>query len=267
MDSTVEKKTLLRRMIKASIFSFLLIYALYLGYRIDLPYIKFIPSTVAIILITILFYKKIWLELLGLRATLKQAACALALSSLFCAISYPVIIWSLSVKGYSLIYQDIFGYLLVPFQTLNEEVIFRALFLGLLLKLGLSKTKTIVLPALVFSVFHWIFYNSLMLPENQGIVQIEALVTLFMFGIAANSLFLKYRNIYFPWALHCGWNIHRFGSKIVPDGELNPANRVKEYMTFNLLEGSLPITILSILLAAACFILYAKGNRVFAKVA
>jgi hypothetical protein len=112
--------------------------------------VKFIPSAVLILLTTFVFYKKDWLDLLGLRSTFPQLVKALTMMVLFCAISSLVITWSLSTKGYSLIYEDIFSYLLVPFQTLNEEMIFRALLLGLLLKLGLSRNKIIFFPALIF---------------------------------------------------------------------------------------------------------------------
>lgn len=209
---------------------------------------------------TFVFYRNGWLDLLGLRSTSRQLIQAFILMLLFCLISFPVITWSLSTKGYALVWADIFDYIIVPFQTLNEEMIFRALLLGMLLKLGLSKNNTVILPAFIFSVFHWVFYSYIMLPENRGIVSLEALITLFMFGVAANSLFLRYRNIYFPWALHCGWNIHRFGSKIALMRETGPNNRVKEYMTFNLLEGGLPIIILSIFLAPICFAIYAKDS-------
>jgi membrane protease YdiL (CAAX protease family) len=138
-------------------------------------------------------------------------------------------------------------------------MIFRSLLLSLLLKLGLSKNKTIILPALIFSLFHLVFYSYIMLPENRGSINLQTLITLFMFGVAANSLFLKFRNIYFPWALHCGWNMHRFGSKIVSIGEIDFRKGIQEYMTFNLLEGGTPIMILSIFLAATCLASSAKN--------
>lgn len=250
-----------KALVKAITFSMLVIYALYLGYKLDLPYIKFIPSTISIVFITFVFYKKKWLDLLGLRSSFRQLAQAFVLMLLFCAISFLVISWSLSANGHALIFAEIFDYFVVPFQTLNEEMIFRSLLLSILLKLGLSKNKTVILPALIFSLFHWVFYSYIMLPENRGPINLEALITLFMFGVAANSLFLKFRNIYFSWALHCGWNMHRFGSKIAPIGESDFRKGVHEYMTFNLLEGSTLIMILSIFLAAACLAKEINGTE------
>ncbi len=62
METTIWSK------IKGFIFFSLVIYSLYLGYKIDLPYIKFIPSTLSIVLIAALFFRKKWADVLGINA-------------------------------------------------------------------------------------------------------------------------------------------------------------------------------------------------------
>lgn len=64
-----------------------------------------------------------------------------------------------------------------------------------------------------------------------------------MFGITTNILFLSTSSIILPWALHCGWNLNRFGSGIIVISE--PTKRILEYQTFNLLEGSTGVLLLS----------------------
>ena len=140
---------------------------------------------------------------------------------------------------------------------MNEELLFRILLLTALLQLGFNKWKCIFIPSLIFTTLHLIFYHFNMKLENRGNLDLNVLITLFLFGIATNALFLSTRNIVIPWALHCSWNLNRFGSKITL---LNGDDHLKlhEYMTFNIREGSESIMVLSFLVAATSLFYFVK---------
>jgi len=96
------------------------------------------------------------------------------------------------------------------FQALNEEILFRALLLGLvvaavrpasllsllLISLGL---------ALIFPAAHFLMYRFTN-PMHLAL-SLPALATLFCAGLAMNNLYLAFRHIGFSWALHAGWNV------------------------------------------------------------
>jgi len=96
------------------------------------------------------------------------------------------------------------------FQALNEEILFRALLIGLvvaavrpasllsllLISLGL---------ALVFPAAHFLMYRFTN-PMHLAL-SLPALATLFCAGLAMNNLYLAFRHIGFSWALHAGWNV------------------------------------------------------------
>jgi len=95
------------------------------------------------------------------------------------------------------------------FQALNEEILFRALLIGLVIQLarpaGLISLILISFGlALVFPAAHFLLYrysNPMHLALSVG-----ALATLFCAGVAMNNLYLAFRHIGFSWALHAGWN-------------------------------------------------------------
>jgi hypothetical protein len=103
--------------------------------------------------------------------------------------------------------EDQMGFL---FQALNEEILFRALLIGLVIQLarpaGLMALITISLAlAFVFPAAHFLLYrysNSMHLALSLG-----ALASLFCAGLAMNNLYLAFRHIGFSWALHAGWNV------------------------------------------------------------
>jgi hypothetical protein len=96
------------------------------------------------------------------------------------------------------------------FQALNEEILFRALLIGLivaavrppsllawiLISLGLA----LAFPAAHFLLYRYSNPMHLALP-------LPALATLFCAGLAMNNLYLAFRHIGFSWGLHAGWNV------------------------------------------------------------
>lgn len=233
-------------MLKNSTFIILIFLSLVLGYCLD-NWWKFIPSTLLICLLTILFFTKNWTSKLGISNPKRWIFPNLISCGVLFFISKALIVINLKKQGYTLISEHYLDYVIVPFQTLNEEFVFRSLLLTAMRQLGVKQTKMIVVPALIFTIFHWIFYAYNLSPENQGFLRFTSLLTLFFFGFTANTFFIATGNIGFPWALHCAWNLNRFGSKIRPlDSSTKP---LLEYQTFNLLEGSYSVMALSAILA------------------
>jgi hypothetical protein len=96
------------------------------------------------------------------------------------------------------------------FQALNEEILFRALLIGLVV-MAVRPTTLISFVlislglALVFPVGHFLMYRFTN-PMHLAL-SLPALATLFCAGLAMNNLYLAFRHIGFSWALHAGWNV------------------------------------------------------------
>ncbi len=235
----------IKQVFKPLVFIFGILFSLGMGYgSFGGVWWRFIPSTIFIVALTRLFYPKQWREYLGARGTVKSVSIALLTCMVLTLLFYAVIVFSLP-EPYQLTLGGAVGYAVVPFQSLNEELVFRALFLSALLSTKMSRWKIIVLPALLFSSFHWLFYAYNVVAENRGLLDYSALWSLFFFGMTMNILFIATRSILFPWAIHCAWNFNQFGSHIV--AAPTPESRVSEYLSFNLLEGSTEVLILSFL--------------------
>jgi hypothetical protein len=103
--------------------------------------------------------------------------------------------------------QDQAGFL---FQALNEEILFRALLIGLVVAAVrpasmLSLLLISLVLALVFPAAHFFMYR-VTNPMHLAL-SLPALATLFCAGLAWNNLYLAFRHIGFSWALHAGWNV------------------------------------------------------------
>lgn len=96
------------------------------------------------------------------------------------------------------------------FQALNEEILFRALLIGLIIQSVRPATLLawiLISPglALVFPAAHFLLYRYSN-PMHLAL-SLPALATLFCAGVAWNNLYLAFRHIGFSWALHAGWNV------------------------------------------------------------
>lgn len=91
------------------------------------------------------------------------------------------------------------------FQALNEEIVFRALLLGLLAQFVRPALMLSVAAAFVFAVAHFVLYRY----SNPLHVALSpaALASLFLAGVGMNNLYLAFRHVGFSWALHAGWNV------------------------------------------------------------
>ncbi|MFT4553738.1 MAG: membrane protease YdiL (CAAX protease family) [Chlamydiales bacterium] len=248
----------IKQVFKPVVFIFCVLFSLGMGYgSFGGAWWRFIPSTILIIAFTRLFYPKQWREYLGLRDTVQSVSIALLICVTLTFLFHAVTAFSLP-ESYQHMLGDFADYAVVPFQSLNEEFIFRALFLSALLSIKLSRWKAILLPALLFSTFHYLFYAYNVVVESRGLLDYSALWSLFFFGMTMNVLFISTRSILLPWAVHCAWNFNQFGSHIMAVSA--PESRVPEYLSFNLLEGSSEVLILSFL--AFVIVSYAVKDKI-----
>jgi membrane protease YdiL (CAAX protease family) len=230
--------------LKTISYSLLVLASLYSGY-LSGSWWKFIPSTLLIVVITKMFFSRDWRKLLGLTGTGKLVCVGIGLCIGMSIVSFFTITYTLPPE-FELQKQEFLSYLVPPLQTLNEEMIFRGLLLSMLFRLGWKKWAIILIPALIFSFLHWVFYYHNLSPTNQGVVDFSALITLIFFAVAMNILFVRTGSIILPWAIHLGWNFTRFGSAVV--NLANPSERIPEFLTFNLIEGSNAVLLLSTIL-------------------
>ncbi len=114
------------------------------------------------------------------------------------------------------------------FQVLNDEMVGRALLIGIAIRV-LPRSHTVVfLIAGLFAVAHAVFY------ARTGVwIGTLAIVTLFAFGIVVNTLFLAFQHIWYGFALHFAWNVYRFSTAYGIDG-----TRLREANSFQYIEGN-----------------------------
>ena len=205
----------------------------------------FAPSTIAIIYLATRIAPWRALAVLGLKTQNKLRFCALATVLTF--VLRPVIVSLAAHKGLRF---DVsawnLGWRSRPlFQVLNEEMVLRALLLGVLLKK--CKTRWTRLSAssgvaLVFSLLHLALYWL-----KDGIILSDwTLLNLFLFGAWANAMWLATSHIGWGFAVHLAWNLTRFGGDFLAGGHVVP-----EAQTFNLIEGSATLTPILATLAVA----------------
>jgi hypothetical protein len=147
--------------------------------------------------------------------------------------------------------EDQFGFL---FQALNEEILFRALLIGLVLLLvrpaSLLSLLLISLGlALVFPAAHFLMYRFTN-PMHLAL-SLPALTSLFCAGLAMNNLYLAFRHIGFCWAVHAGWNV-----VWLPATFYDAASRAQlhEPQIFERVLGSAVVAASACILAALSFV-------------
>lgn len=136
-------------------------------------------------------------------------------------------------------------------QVLNDEMVVRAALLGFLLR-AFPHPKTAILSlSLVFSLSHRLAYGS------DGVeIGVVALLTLFAFGVIANTLFVRFQHIGYGVALHYAWNFWRFNYDYYLDGA-----RLPEGATFNFIEGNAWVAVGSTLIMLLVFGAYVRSAR------
>jgi membrane protease YdiL (CAAX protease family) len=134
-------------------------------------------------------------------------------------------------------------YLAVPFQTMNEEMVLRALLLTALVQIVNARLLVTATVASVFMVLHFVLYR---FGPPHATLSVQALATLFLAGLAFNELFLATGSIVVPLAIHLGWNLTRFGNEWIEQGSSEP---LPQGLDFNLIEGDWRVTGVAVALA------------------
>jgi len=165
----------------------------------------FIPATAAIMGAMRLLHGPQWTSYAGLKMPLTHVLLAVAAFGLVATgtkMLLPEIYQSTGLKVGSPRIEQQIGLL---FQSLNEEILFRALLIGLLLQSMRSRVLISVGLACTFSAVHFLLYR--ILNPLHVALSLTPLLTLFLVGAAMNNLYLTFRHIGFSWAFHAGWNI------------------------------------------------------------
>ncbi|MEQ9367018.1 MAG: CPBP family intramembrane glutamic endopeptidase [Leptospirales bacterium] len=212
-------------------------------YAFRIPW-RFAWASLLLILCAAACYRGGALRLLGLRVGPAQAGAALGLGL--------IVWWGATLTVADLAERRTIRF--VPFdsiellfgkpffQSFNEEMILRALLLGLFAAyrpalLHARGPRSWILPglaALIFSALHWFYYNWL---SDVGL-RPGTLLSLFLVAFALNSFYLRAGHIFFGVAIHAGWNLVRFGGRFYTgDPQTGGLEYLRYAHTFDLLEG------------------------------
>jgi len=137
----------------------------------------------------------------------------------------------------------VWKYLAVPFQTLNEEMVLRAMLLTALAHIVKVRLATSISVAACFVVLHLVLYRW---GPPHAALSIQSLTTLLLAGLAFNEFFLATSSIAIPYGIHLGWNLTRFGNDWIGQG---PPYSLQEGVDFNLIEGNCRVIALAAVLA------------------
>jgi membrane protease YdiL (CAAX protease family) len=222
----------------------------------------FILVTAAIVAALRLLLGRQWADIAGLKMSSAHALLAIVA---FVAIAIGSMMLLHHVYGMTGLradapaIEDQIGFL---FQALNEEILFRALIVGLLIQFVPSAPAISLGAAFLFAAAHFLLYR-FSNPMHLAL-SMAALATLFFAGVAMNNLYLAFRHIGFSWALHAGWNVIWLPATIY-DAATNA--RLHEPQIFDRVLGSSAVVAAASAAAALSFVLlthrhYQKASAV-----
>jgi hypothetical protein len=203
-------------------------------------------GTALILFFGYLLWKKDFLRVCGLKVSARDLLRTAGLAILIIAASFLLVRYigqknevALQFTGFRNYYHDVF-------YILNEEIVLGGITIFILInRLKIKPLLATVCLAGFFSLIHFVFYKWIFLESGQ--LTISTLVTLFMVAIVRNNLIIIYRHIGYSWALHFGWMVIMFGSRLY---YVESGDALTEPERFNLLLGSHEMLILSCILAA-----------------
>lgn len=197
---------------------------------------KFAFGFAGILICLYFLFRKRAVALSGLMVSRKQLFVASLIFAAFASFSHWLIHSASSRFGLTAVPYDQLDWRLSPiFQVLNEEIVTRALLLGFVAKFIPYRLIVSIFAAAIFTALHYLLYR-FNLHSSVSLFPLT-LLNLFLFGVLCNSLFLKWRHIWFCYAIHLGWNLSRFTRDFVK-GE----TPIPEGMTFNIFEGQIWLT-------------------------
>ncbi len=206
---------------------------------------KFAASSLMILLVWCWARRKHFAADLGIRwreVDLGAAGLSLLVTGFLASYLIP---WVLRPHGYirSPGGEPLWRFLAVPFQTLNEEMVLRALLLTVLARVMTVRLTASAATAFVFVALHFLLYWS---RPPHTVLAVPALATLFLIGLVLNESFLATRSIAIPFGIHLGWNFTRFGNDWV---QQDSGDYLEQGMGFNMIESNPLIVVMAIALA------------------
>jgi membrane protease YdiL (CAAX protease family) len=213
----------------------------------------FILATLAIMAALRLLLGRDWQSGAGLRISPVHALSAIAafvLIAVGSAMLLPHVYAVAGLRANAPALKDQIGFL---FQAFNEEILFRALMIGLLVQYVRSAPVVSLALALVFVAPHFLMYR--FTNPMHFALSMAALGTLFCAGVAMNNLYLAFRHIGFSWALHAGWNLVWLPAAIYDSAS---HQRLHEPQIFDRVLGSPTVVAAACAMAVLTFALLAR---------
>jgi hypothetical protein len=216
-------------------------------------------GTVLILLLCYLNWNKDYLRIAGLNLNIKivvKSIFATAIVTVCSLLLMKYIAEKLNVSIH--LFSKWIDYYHDIFYVLNEEIVIGALVLFYLTqKRKIKPIYASVGLALFFSAIHFVFYRWIF--ADKGIIQIPALITLFLIGFVRNNLIIVNGHIGYSWALHFGWIVIMFGC-------IHQHNDTQMIMSepdiFNNYLGSIEALVISFALAAISFLYWLKRTTI-----
>jgi membrane protease YdiL (CAAX protease family) len=218
-----------------------------------------LAGSLFIIIFSYLYWPKTWKNYLGININIITFLIFIALLAIVTLSTY-FIIKSISISNnipFLSKFNFDFDFLQTIGQTLNEELIFGGLIL-LSLKRKLKNRHTLfisILIAIVFSLFHLLFFGLNRLVSNRGILSVLTLFNLFLFRLITNLLIFYLDHIFYAWAIHLGWNIIFF--------QTTSLAKFNELTLFNTFIGTTQVLyfLIFLLLLSSIIILLIKKKK------
>lgn len=213
----------------------------------------FVLVTAAIVAFLRLLLGREWPTYAGLEISWVQALLVIAAFALIATASKMLLHHAYEAAGLRANaprVEDQIGFL---FQALNEEILFRALMIGLLIQFVPSAPVISIGAAFLFAAAHFLMYR-ITNPMHLALSS-AALATLFFAGVAMNNLYFAFRHVGFSWALHAGWNVVWLPAAIY-DAATN--KQLHEPQIFDRVLGSPTVVASACAIAVLSFILLAR---------
>lgn len=206
---------------------------------------SYIPAAIAILFIARWLWPGRSLEKLGL-AMSRRAMFGTVLLTVSFAILVRIITLAICESeriGFDTTSIPEFSWSTPFFQSLSEEIVFRALLLTWLAGLMRGRIRAVLFSSVLFAGAHWVFY----LVYNGVFLSPATLTSLFVFSLVSGMLFFRCGHIGYSYALHLGWNLTQLGGNFY--GVYNGQSFwLTEGQVFLLLEGSPVVVGLSLVL-------------------
>ena len=165
----------------------------------------FVLVTAAIVVALRLLLGREWPNYAGLEISWVHALLAVAAFALIAIASKMLLHHDYEAAGLRANAPRVENQMGFLFQALNEEILFRALMIGLLIQFVPSAPVISLGAAFLFAAAHFLLYR--FSNPMHLVLSSAALATLFFAGVAMNNLYFAFRHIGFSWALHAGWNV------------------------------------------------------------